>query len=369
MSTKFELQGKKLTFRYTDIDGIRKRYTCKSTLKKEAELERSIFLSELANSKKHNGKYNLNTLLWSHFCQLYINNYVMPNNIEPSAVKTLIKQINEILHIKYLKELDNENINRFIAERRKTVVPATTNRQLHVIKSMWTYAIDTLELNIKSPAKSIKDAPTELIKNIEFFTNEERTKILNQIKPAHIKTICWLMFSFALRIKEATNIKWEDINFETGRIFIYPYKTKRTDPNQISLTMPDDFISYIKRIPHISDYVCGKDYTSKNARSVISKQIKKQFIEIVGKGRAHMCRHTFVSHAINNPNIKDRDIMKVARIKNPKVLDIYAHYTKEREKTIANEIYNTPLQKITIESINKEIEKLQKMKEKIAKMD
>ena len=369
MSTKFELQGKKLTFRYTDIDGIRKRYTCKSSLKKEAELERNEFLAQLSQSKKHNGKYNINSLLWSHFCQLYYNNYVIPNEIEPSAVKTLIKQIDEILHIKYLKELDNENINRFIAERRKSVVPSTTNRQLHVIKSMWTYAINVLELNIKSPAKSIKDAPTELIKNIDFFTNDERKKILNQIKPEHIKTICWLMFSFALRIKEAVSVQWQDINFKTGKIFIYPFKTKRTDPNRISLTMPTDFIAYIKKLPRKSDFICGKDYTSKNARSVISKQIKKQFIEIVGKGRAHMCRHTFVSHAINNPNIKERDIMKVARIKNPKVLDIYAHYTKEREKTIANEIYNIPLQKITIESIDKQIEKLQKMKEKIKKMD
>ena len=369
MSTKFELQGKKLTFRYTDIDGIRKRYTCKSSLKKEAELERNEFLAQLNQSKKHNGKYNINTLLWSHFCQLYINNYVIANNIEPSVIKALIKQINDILKIKYLKELDNENINRFIAERRKTVSPATTNRQLHVIKSMWTYAINTLELNVKSPAKSIKDTPTELVKNIDFFTNEERKKILTQIEPTHLKTLCWLMFSFALRLKEAVCVKWADINFQSGKIFIYPHKTKRSDPNQTSLTMPDDFVSYIKKIPHTSEYVCGNDYTSRNAGSIISKQIRLRFKEIVGRGKAHMCRHTFVSHAINNPNIKERDIMKVARIKNPKVLDIYAHYTKEREKTIANEIYNVPLQKITVESINKQIEKLQKMKERIIKMD
>ena len=102
MSTKFELQGKKLTFRYTDIDGIRKRYTCKSSLKKEAELERNEFLAQLNQSKKHNGKYNINTLLWPHFCQLYINNYVIANNIEPSVIKALIKQINDILNITFL---------------------------------------------------------------------------------------------------------------------------------------------------------------------------------------------------------------------------------------------------------------------------
>lgn len=363
---ELEERNGKFSFRYFDVDGHFRRHTCVSLLKREAELEQAQFLLDLNKSKTdYNGKYNLDTLLWSHFCKLYYTNHVVANDIEPSAVKTLIKQIDEILHIKYLKELNNENINRFIAERRKSVVPSTTNRQLHVIKSMWTYAINTLELNIKSPAKSIKDAPVELIKNIEFFTNDERKKILNQIQPAHIKTICWLMFSFALRIKEAVSVQWQDINFKTGKIFIYPFKTKRTDPNRISLTMPTDFIAYIKKLPRKSDFICGKDYTNKNARSVISKQIKKRFIEIVGKGRSHMCRHTFVSHAINNPEIKDRDIMKVARIKNPKVLEIYAHYTKEREQTIANNIYN--IHQITPQEIDKKIKELLELKSKLTK--
>ena len=173
------------------------------------------------------------------------------------------------------------------------------------------------------------------------------------------------MLSFGLRLKEAASIKWEDINFKTNRILIHPYKTFKHNPEPVSLTMPNSLITFLKTLKKENIYVIGKDVSSKKDLATLSQSIKKHLKHLIGHGTEHIFRHTRITHAVNNHNITERDILKTARIKDRKILDVYGHYTVERENTIANEVYNETLE---IQEIEEQIKKLEQLIESIKKM-
>ena len=323
------------------------------------------YAEDFIHDKRYSKTNKLEFLLWNDFCDKYLT---YSNAVKSScdSEKTIIKQINSILGIKYLKELDEPKIRQFLSYRKNIdkVQDNTLNRQLHIIKSMWTFATEHLNIDVKSPAKLVKDIPVSIVRKIEYFTLEQRKKILEQSNPLYMKILCWLMLSFALRLKEAANVKWNDINFNTNKILIHPFKTKNSNPNPASLTMPDDFVAFIKTVPKTSNFVCGKEFKTRKDLSCLSQLVKKQFKRIVGFGSAHICRHTWITFAINNPNIKERDIMKYARITDAKILDAYGHYTKERETSIANSVYAT--KQITPEEIDLKIKELLELKNRLS---
>lgn len=363
MAQKLDKRNGKYSFRYFDIDGKFCRHTCQSLSKKEAEFEQLQFLAELKKSKKDfTGKYNINTLLWTDFCKLFIN-HCKNTKSDISSYEYVIKKINIFFpDIKYLKDFDRQKIEEFRSKRKAEVSESTINRNMHNIKSMWTYAVNDLELNCKNQAKGISDYPVPITRKIVFFTIEQKNKILKEIKP-RLKPIVYLCFSFGLRLKEAVNVKWSDINFTTNRILIHPFKTFKHDPEPVSLPMPTDLIKYLKKLPHTCQYVSGKEYITTTKRANLAADIRQDFIKIVGFGSAHICRHTFITHAKNNPNIKESDIMEIARISNPKILKAYGHYTKERENSIINNIYADTT---TQEDIDKKINELLELKKKIS---
>lgn len=363
MVQKLDKRNGKYSFRYFDIDGHFRRHTCSSLSKKEAELEQLQFLSDLEKSKSdYNGKYNINTLLWKDFCKLFLN-HCSNTKTDIASYKYVIKKINELFpDIKYLKDFNRQKIEEFRTKRQREVSQSTVNRNMHCIKSMWTYAVNDLELNCKNQAKGISDFPIPLTRKIIFFTIEQKEKILNEIRP-RLKPIVYLCFAFGLRLKEAVNLTWDDVNFNTNRILIHPFKTFKHNPDPVSLPMPTDLIKYLKTLKKTSLYISGAEYTGRTKLANLSADIKAEFHRIVGFGTAHICRHTFITHAKNNPNIKESDIMEIARISNPKILKAYGHYTKEREETIINNIYNTNT--ITPEDIDKKIKELLKLKSEI----
>ena len=314
--------------------------------------------------KTVSGKYDIEFLLWEDFCKLYME-WASSVKKDTDTDKFVIKQINKILDIKYLKELNEPKIRQYIAFRKKVdkIKDSTNNRHLNVIKSMWTFATEHLEIDVKSPAKLVKPVPVAREVKKIYYTVEQKNKILREIKPFYLKVLCWLMFSFALRLEEAVLIEWEDINFKTNRILINPHKTEHKNPNATSVVMPTDFVNFIKTVPKKNKYVIGKEFLTRQARNNLAGLIRYHFHQIIGFGSCHSCRHTWITYAINNPNIKERDIMKYARITDLKTLDSYAHYKIERENTIANAVYD--IKTITPEEIDLKIKELLDLKNKL----
>lgn len=364
-----EKRGKYYSFRYS-YGGRQFRQNTGESDRLKAKLFMEDFLHDKRHSKNRvSGGYDIDHLLWEDFKKLYLS-YAKSIKVEPGSDRTVINKIDKIVKPKYLKDLSEAAIRRFMSYRKNIdrVKDGTVNRNLHVIKSMWSFAVKHLKVNYPHQAELIKDIPVSIVQKIVYFNMEQKNKILAEAEPMHIRVLSWLMFSFALRLKEAVFVRWKDINFTTNRLLVHPFKTKASSPEPVSLYMPLDFVRFIKTVRHVSPYVCGADYTGRASLNLLSKAIQKEYKILIGFGSAHICRHTWITFAKNNPNIKQSDIMEYARISDPRILKAYGHYTVERERTIANAVYD-PLSAsgLSVAEIDEKIQKLLKLKEDILK--
>lgn len=365
-----EKRGKYYSFRYSYGGRQFRQNTGESD-----RLRARLFMEDFLHNKRHSkdkitGGYDIDHLLWSDFKKLYLS-YAESVKVEPGTDRAVINKIDEIVRPKYLKDLSEAAIRRFMSYRKNIdrVKDGTVNRNLHVIKSMWSFAVKHLKINYPHQAELIKDIPVSIVQKIVYFNLEQKNKILAEAEPLHIKILSWLMFSFALRLKEAAHVRWEDINFSTNRLLVHPFKTKASAPEPVSLYMPLDFVRFIKTVKRVSPYVCGGDHTVRWKLVRLSHKIRAEYVRLVGFGSAHVCRHTWITFAKNNPNIKQSDIMEYARIADPRVLKAYGHYTVERERTIANAIYE-PLSAsgLSVAEIDEKIQELLKLKYDILKV-
>lgn len=359
-----EKRGKYYSFRYSYGGRQFRQNTGESD-----RLRARLFMEDFLHDKRHcknviSGGYDIDHLLWTDFKKLYLS-YADSSKIEPSTDYAVVNKIDAIIRPKYLKDLSESAIRRFMSYRKNIegVKDGTVNRNLHVIKSMWSFAVKHLKINYPHQAELIRDIPVSIVQKIVYFNLDQKNKILSESEPMHIRILSWLMFSFALRLKEAAHVRWEDINFATNRLLVHPFKTRSANPEPVSLYMPSDFVRFIKTVPHVSPYVCGGDHTIRWKLVRLSHNIRAEYVRLVGFGSAHVCRHTWITFAKNNPNIKQSDIMEYARISDPKILKAYGHYTVERERTIANIVYD-PLSAsgLSLAEIDEKIAELQRLK-------
>lgn len=366
-----EKRGKYYSFRYSYGGKQLRQNTGESD-----RLKAKLFMEDFLHDKRHtksaiSGGYDIDHLLWSDFVKLYLS-YSASAKVEPNTDVCLVNQINKIIKPKYLKDLSESAIRRFLSYRKTVdgLKDSSLNRQLHIIKAMWSFAIKHLHINYPHQAELIKDIPVPMVQKIVYFNLDQRHKILTEARPLRVLVLSWLMLSFALRLKEAVHVRWEHINFDTNRLLVYPFKTRGSNPDPVSLYMPADFVAFIRQLKHLSPYVCSGDYTSRQSLNMLSKEIQTEYKRLVGFGSAHICRHTWITHAKNNPNIKQSDIMEYARISDARILKAYGHYTVEREQTIANAVYE-PLSAsgMSVSDIDSRIAELLKLRAKLAKID
>lgn len=366
-----EKRGKYYSFRYSYGGQQFRQNTGESD-----RLKAKLFMEEFLHDKRHtknkiSGGYDIEHLRWTDFIKLYLS-YSASAKVEPASDVSVINTINKIIKPKYLKDLSESAIRKYLSYRKNIdhLKDSSLNRQLHVIQSIWTFAIKHLHIDYPHQARLIKDIPVPIVQKIVYFSLEERNKILTEARPLRVLVLSWLMLSFALRLKEAVHVKWEHINFKTNRLLVYPFKTKGSSPDPVSLYMPSDFVAFIKQLKPLSPYVCSGDYTSRSSLTMLSEEIRDEYKRLVGFGSAHICRHTWITHAKNNPNIKQSDIMEYARISDARILKAYGHYTVEREQTIANAVYE-PLSAsgLSVSDIDDKIAELLKLRAEIAKTD
>lgn len=369
---KIDKRGNTYSFRYRDTDGVEKRHTCSYDVltRTEAKSEQIKFHSELSQKKQiiKTGKINPETLLWKVFCDKFMD-YSKSKKQAPEADQRVINAINKYFNLEYFKEFNREKIREYLDLRKKNGYEDNTiNRDLHTIKSMWSYATDPEELNLacRNEAKGISEIPVELAKRSKYFTFEQMQIIEEKIETPRIKILCWLMLHLALRLKEAVNVRWQDIDYVNKLAKIYPFKTKHKNPNPVSVPMDDDLINFLKTLEPTSEFVCGGDYRDKKSRGSLSKIIKERFDELGVGGTAHTCRHTFISHAIMK-GLRDNIIMRWARLKKVEMLLVYGHLSPDFKTTTINKIYaKENNQTITPEEIDLQIKSLLALKKQIS---
>ena len=333
---KIEKRGKYYSFRYRDGQK-QHRVSTKFTEYMKCKIFAEEFIAKKRLSvTKIVGKYNIDTLLWTDFCDKFME-YSKFNKSAPESDERVIRAINNTLHLTYFKELNADNIRKYISYRKEfnKLKDNSLNRDLHTIKSMWKFATTELFTDVRNEASLVKEIPTEKMTKTKYFTEEEIRKILSQCESERITIVCYLMLYLGLRLKEACLLEWKDVLFDKDSVRIYPHKTKRTNPNPAIVPMNKHLKAFLKGLEHTSKYVVGADFNNKQALVSFSATISKYFKRIGVEGTAHTCRHTFISHLIMK-GVDGSVVQRWSRISKSEVLQIYLHLSPKYNNEAIN---------------------------------
>jgi len=334
---KIEKRGKYYSFRYC-INGHQKRVSTKFTEYMKCKVFAENFIAKKhISSVKVEGKFDFDTFLWSDFCSKFMD-YSRFTKSAPESDERTIRAINKILSPQYFKDLSTENIRKFITYRREIekLKDNSVNRDLHSIKSMWKFAITELFEGQKNQASLVKEIATEKITKNKFFTEEEIKIILTKIESPIVLKTMYLMLYLGLRLKEATNLKWEQVLFDKDVVMITPFKTKKTKATQSPVPLNKHLKEFLKKIKDKKGYVVGSDqYTTRKPLLSLSKIISERLKELHIEGTAHTCRHTFISHLIMK-GVDGSIVQRWARINKTEILQVYLHLSPKYNNEAIN---------------------------------
>lgn len=225
----------------------------------------------------------------------FSDEYLRIHSKQNKGYHTESKNINKLKRYfggKYLHKITVMDIQRFKAERSKEVKPATVNRALAILKSMFNRAIEW---------DKIKDNPVRKIKlyrednaRVKFLEPHEKEKLITNCAD-HLRPIVIIALNTGMRKGEILRLKWRDVDFARGIIHVIETKSgkKREIPlNNTSRTT-------LMAIPKHS----GSNYIFCNDKGKLYGDIKKSFLTAVKKSgiidfHFHDLRHDFASHLV-----------------------------------------------------------------------
>ena len=323
-------EGKKIWhIDYYDNRGKRIRETI-GTSKKLAETVLQKRKVQIAENRfldiKKKPKITLKELI-----NLYLKEFSKPNKRsyigDVSRANNLLSYFGEN---KLVAEITPLDIEKFKAYRKDKVKPATINRELALLKHVYTKGIEWGKV-FDNPVKKVK-LFKEDNRRSRFLSQEEIGRLL-ACANGQLKAILITALHTGMRRSEIFNLKWKDIDFETGYITVLNSKNgeKRDIPLSATLT---------KTLKNVIRYI-GSEYVFRGKHGELVKDISRSFATTLSKAaitdfRFHDFRHTFASHLV----MKGTDLKTVQELLGHRTFEMtlrYSHLSPDhKRKAIQN---------------------------------
>jgi integrase len=130
----------------------------------------------------------------------------------------------------YLSGITAKQVEEYKVQRRKAVSPATVNRELALLKHIYTKAMEWgyLKTNPLKPVKFLKEPPGRL-----RYLSCEEVEAMIAACPRHLKPIVVVAIHTGMRKSEILGLKWQDIDFAMKTITVR--QTKNNEPKVIPM--------------------------------------------------------------------------------------------------------------------------------------
>ena len=279
------------------------------------------------------------------------------------------KSIIELHLVPELGDINIENLKRraiheFLIKKKKDgnlvsgkPLSSASVNLIHTVLSMaYEYAID-MEIYEVNPCLRLKRMPEDC-KQIEAFTRDEQKKIEIYIKESNDRRLFGILLSFysGLRIGELIALKWQDVDFDKGIIYVnkttYRDKSKtgkwevcidkpKTKSSKRVIPLPTCIINLMKEYRLASKSDCVVENKKGERMSIRSYQyIFEKLTEKVGvrKLNFHAIRHTFATRAIEC-GMDIKTLSEIMGHKNTSItLNRYAHSMLDTKIAMMNKL-------------------------------
>jgi integrase len=132
-----------------------------------------------------------------------------------------------------LGEVTVWQIERYKARRRSLVAPATVNRELTLLKHMFTKAIEWEKARM-NPVKAVKHL-REANTRVRFLTDEEQARLLVAC-PDNLRAPVIAALHTGFRRGELLALRWRDVDFLNGLVTVEAAHTKNGERRAVPMS-------------------------------------------------------------------------------------------------------------------------------------
>ena len=272
---------------------------------------------------------------YENYRDLYTQYLISEKNLSKNSVYNYIVDLNQFFKAQDIKTGNvNNKIRSYISNlRKKNLKSSSINRKISTLKNFLKFLqtekiIDKIDFQEFESLSGFKKIPKAIEKSqmIELFKN------LNNSKKKNAKLyilVLKLIYLSGLRISEALNLKWSDINYQDNSIYVYGKGSKERKVYIIK-----DFLVQLEYLDKDNQFIFTINKKKITARSV-NKFLENCYFDSIIKTKlsTHTFRHSFATTMLEN-NADIRHIQKLLGHSSISTTEIYTRVAKTMKKRV-----------------------------------
>ena len=191
---------------------------------------------------------------------------------------------------KRIDEISSWDVERFKASRVKQVSKSTVNREIAVIKRLFTLAVDW-NLVEKNPVKKVAMYRLEE-KVMRVLSQDEEQKLINAAAP-HFKPLIIVAINTGMRRGELLALQWEQVDLHSNTITIKQSKNGKVRHIPINKKAQEALENIPE--PHEEHVFVYRGLPVKAIKTAFSGAVRRAGI---AHCTLHCCRHTFATRLV-----------------------------------------------------------------------
>ncbi len=272
---------------------------------------------------------------YEKYKDLYTQFLISEKNLSSNSVNNYLVDLDQFFFNEDTKASDlNAKIKLYIINlRNKNLKKSTINRKISTLKNFLKFLhtekiIEQIDFQEFESLSNFKRIPKAISKSQieQIFINLNNSKQIN--KELYI-LVLKLIYLSGLRISEALNLKWSDINHQDNSIYVYGKGSKER-----KVYIINDFLNQLKNLNKKNQFVFTLNNKKISTRSV-NKFLENCYNDSIIKNKlsSHVFRHSFATTMLEN-NADIRHIQKLLGHSSISTTEIYTKVAKSIKKRV-----------------------------------
>ncbi len=272
---------------------------------------------------------------YEKYKDLYTQFLISEKNLSKNSLNNYLVDLDQFF---FDQDSNPSNINikikTYIAQlRKRNLKTSSVNRKISTLKNYLKFLhtekiIDQIDFQEFESLSSVKKIPKAISKSKmeQIFEDLKKSK---QTNAGLYILILKLIYLSGLRISEALNLKWSDINHQDNFIYVYGKGSKER-----KVFIINDYLVQLKNLEKNNQYVFTINKKKISTRSV-NKFLQNCYNNSLIKNKlsSHIFRHSFATTMLEN-NADIRHIQKLLGHSSISTTEIYTKVEKSMKKRV-----------------------------------
>ena len=272
---------------------------------------------------------------YEKYKDLYTQFLISEKNLSKNSLNNYLVDLDQFF---FDQDSNSSNINikikTYIAQlRKRNLKTSSVNRKISTLKNYLKFLhtekiIDQIDFQEFESLSSVKKIPKAISKSQmeQIFEDLKKSK---QTNAGLYILILKLIYLSGLRISEALNLKWSDINHQDNSIYVYGKGSKERKTFIIN-----EYLVQLKNLEKNNQYVFTINKKKISTRSV-NKFLQNCYDNSLIKNKlsSHIFRHSFATTMLEN-NADIRHIQKLLGHSSISTTEIYTKVAKSMKKRV-----------------------------------